>query len=91
VSNLKKWANVLAPVVNSLWYNVALIVVMLSQLMIRRQSVIILAMLMIFVFFGVQLLTQDLTKRQRILYSLILGLNAATVLMLAWATTFGAV
>ncbi|AIG65888.1 hypothetical protein ACRHK7_01710 [Weissella tructae] len=91
MSNLKKWANVLAPVVNSLWYNVALIVVMLSQLMIRRQSLIILAMLMIFVFFGVQLLTQDLTKRQRILYSLILGLNAATVLMLAWATTFGAV
>lgn len=91
MSNLKKWANVLAPIVNSLWFNVALIVVMMSQLMIRRQELIILAMLMIFVFFGVQLLTQELTKRQRILYSLILGLNAATVLMLAWATAFGAV
>lgn len=86
MSSLRKGATKLAPIVNALWYQFVLVFVMLAQLMFRHQALVILAMVMIFVYFGVQMLTQDLTKRQRILYTVILTLNAATVLALAWAT-----
>jgi len=89
MSGIKKIATNLVPIVNSIWYNVALIVVMLAELVIRNRLLIVIAMLMIFVFFGVLLLTQNLTKRQRILYSVIIGLNAVTILMLGIATLLG--
>lgn len=86
---LKKTAFKLVPMVHSLWYTVVLTIVMVAQLMVRDPWLIGLAMTLVFVFFTVQLLTQELTKRQRILYIIILGLNVATVLMVAWAAMFG--
>lgn len=86
---LKKTAFKLVPIVNSLWYTVLLTIVMVSQLMWRNPWLIGLAMTLVFVFFTVQLLTQELTKRQRTLYIIILGLNVATVLMVALAAIFG--
>lgn len=86
MTGVKKAATALRPVVNSVWYNVALIVVLILQLVIRHEALIVLAMGMIFLYCGVQLLVDNLTKRQRMLYWIILGLNAASVILLAWAT-----
>lgn len=89
MQTVKNIAEKLAPSINSIWFNLALVVVMVAQLLVRNPVLIVLAMLMIFVFFGVQMMTQNLTKRQRILYTIILSLNAVTVLLLAWAAMFG--
>lgn len=89
MQTVKNIAEKLAPSINSIWFNLVLVVVMVAQFLVRNQVLIVLAMLMIFVFFGVQMMTQNLTKRQRILYTIILSLNAVTVLLLAWAAVFG--
>lgn len=86
MTSMKNVATKIAPIVNGIWFQLALVVVMLAQLMLREPVLVILAMIMIFAYFGVQMLTQDLTKRQRVLFTVILILNAGTVLALALAT-----
>jgi len=86
MTQLKKTAKALLPIVDSIWYNIALVVVLLAQILIRNQALVVLTIVMIFVYFGVQMLATKITKRQCIFYSIILGLNALTVVVLLWAT-----